>query len=69
MNRRTFLKSAWAAGCGAAVLARTLGHASESTQPKTLILSAPLTHSDWILKAGIPWGEPGASLYRPERGL
>ena len=24
-----------------------------------LILSAPLTHSDWILKAGIPWGEPG----------
>jgi hypothetical protein len=24
-----------------------------------LLLSAPLTHSDWVLKAGVPWGEAG----------
>jgi hypothetical protein len=41
------------------VLARTLGSAREATQPETLLLSAPLTHSDWILKGGIPWGELG----------
>jgi hypothetical protein len=55
-----FLKSAWVAGCGASALARTLVAARESTQPDRLILSTPLTHSDWILKAGIPWGEAGA---------
>ena len=59
MNRRTFLKSAWAAGFGAPVLARTLVAARETVQPDRLILSAPLTHSDWILKSGIPWGEAG----------
>lgn len=59
MNRRTFLKSAWVAGCGASVLARTLSAAGDASKPETLILGAPLTHSDWILKAGIPWGEAG----------
>ena len=59
MNRRAFLKSACVAGCGASTLARRLGAAAESPRSETLILSAPLTHSDWILKAGIPWGEMG----------
>ena len=59
MNRRTFLKSALVAGCGASTLARTLVAARESAQPDRLIFSAPLTHSDWILKADISWGEAG----------
>jgi hypothetical protein len=59
MNRRQFLKSSIVAGCSASALARALGAAKEAAGPDTLILSAPLTHSDWILKAGIPWGEPG----------
>jgi len=54
MNRREFLKSALAAGCGAPAIARGLGAESER-----LILSAPLTHSDWILKPGMVWGEAG----------
>lgn len=59
MNRRMFLKSACVAGCGASAIARSIGAVSESTRPDSLILSAPLTHSDWVLKNGIPWGEPG----------
>src|SRR5258707_14386899 len=27
--------------------------------PRKLILSAPLTHSDWMLKAGVEWGAAG----------
>ena len=59
MNRRTFLKSTCVAGCSASVLARAIGATAESFHSESLILSAPLTHSDWVLKAGIPWGEPG----------
>jgi hypothetical protein len=59
MKRRQFLKSALVTLCGAPAFARALEQAGESTRPDTLILSAPLTHSDWILKAGIPWGEAG----------
>jgi hypothetical protein len=59
MNRRTFLKSAWVAGCGASVLGRSWVVGNEPAQPEKLILSAPVTHSDWVLKAGIPWGEAG----------
>ena len=59
MNRRVFLQSAVAAGCGAAAVARALGATSKSAEAKALILSAPLTHSDWVLKSGIPWGEAG----------
>jgi hypothetical protein len=54
MRRRQFLKSALAAVCCAPVFARGSGREEEK-----LILSAPLTHSDWILKAGMIWGEPG----------
>ncbi len=59
MKRRQFLKSAAVAVCGAPAFARSVGVAAEAPGPDRLILSAPLTHSDWILKPGIPWGEPG----------
>jgi len=45
--------------CSGATLSRCLAAAGEPARPDTLILSAPLTHSDWVLKAGIAWGEPG----------
>lgn len=55
-NRRQFLCAAGAAGCslaaGSAVFALPPGD-------EKLILSAPLTHSDWMLKPGIPWGVDG----------
>jgi hypothetical protein len=30
-----------------------------TADPRKLILGAPLTHSDWMLKPNIPWGEAG----------
>lgn len=53
INRRKFLKSALMAACAAPALT----HGAD--EDGRLILSAPLTHSDWILKAGMIWGEPG----------
>jgi hypothetical protein len=53
MNRRRFL-AGFAAGCCAPLMAHGLGKRNDK-----LILSAPLTHSDWILKAGMAWGEAG----------
>src|SRR5215217_8083850 len=60
MNRRDFLKFSLTAG-SISQLGRT-GPAQESTasaSSRKLILSAPLTHSDWMLKAGIAWGPEG----------
>ena len=59
MKRRQFLKSTFVSVCSVSALARTVARTTESTGPDKLILSAPLTHSDWILKAGMVWGEPG----------
>jgi hypothetical protein len=53
-DRRMFLQAALAAGVAATLHAR----ADEPAGGK-LILSAPLTHSDWMLKKGIAWGEAG----------
>jgi hypothetical protein len=54
-TRRTFLKSLAAA----ATLPAACGLASPPTAPK-LTLSAPLTHSDWMLKPhGPKWGPEG----------
>src|SRR5436190_9374033 len=54
-TRRTFLKSLAAA----AALPAASGLASPSSDPK-LALSAPLTHSDWMLKPhGPKWGPEG----------
>src|SRR2546426_11300766 len=59
MTRRQFLKASLAAGCG--LSAASVG-AVEGGPPGAegkLILSAPLTHSDWMLKPGIAWGAEG----------
>ena len=56
MNRRSFLRTAAAAGASA-FLPPPLRAARPADEK--LILSAPLTHSDWMLKPGIAWGEPG----------
>ena len=57
MNRRQFLKSTLLASCGLPTIARCLGDQQKISDK--LILSAPLTHSDWILKAGMIWGDEG----------
>jgi len=58
ITRRNFLESTTAATIGA-LLAPACVFAAESPQPK-LPLSAPLTHSDWMLKPSAPaWGEAG----------
>jgi uncharacterized lipoprotein YddW (UPF0748 family) len=57
-TRRTFIKTSAAALCAVgvtpAIYAQTQGAAEQK-----FILSAPLTHSDWILKPNIPWGFDG----------
>jgi hypothetical protein len=59
MNRRHFIKTTVTAGCGLAAIGRTFGEETNSTGSDKLILSAPLTHSDWMLKPGIAWGDAG----------
>ncbi|HZV36490.1 MAG TPA: family 10 glycosylhydrolase, partial [Verrucomicrobiae bacterium] len=58
-NRRDFLKSSAVASLGLHTAGRIFAESAESSANEKLILSAPLTHSDWSLKNGIPWGEPG----------
>jgi hypothetical protein len=53
MHRRTFLKSAAALTAACALPLRA------DSPPDKLILSAPLTHSDWMLHPHIEWGSPG----------
>lgn len=57
MNRRKFLQTTALAGC--AVNFKTFGKTKKVPDTDKLILSAPLTHSDWMLKPGIAWGEEG----------
>ncbi len=57
MNRRPFLRAAAAGTCAPLVLPR-FASANEKSDDK-LILCAPLTHSDWMLKPNIQWGEAG----------
>lgn len=59
ITRRTFVKSL-ATTAAAAALAPSAGRSANEVDDAKLILSAPLTHSDWMLKAGgPPWGEEG----------
>jgi hypothetical protein len=59
LSRRTFVKSLTAAAAGAAMPSYARANKAVDDEAK-LILSAPLTHSDWILKpGGPPWGEAG----------
>ena len=55
MDRRTFLKAVLAGGA----LAASGSARAAPSEPQRFILGAPLTHSDWVLKPGIEWGEPG----------
>jgi hypothetical protein len=56
LNRRQFLCAVGAVGC--LLAAESTSFAQPAAEGK-LILSAPLTHSDWMLKPGIPWGVEG----------
>jgi hypothetical protein len=56
VNRRTFLKDSVAAAIGLCAGSRAAEPVAENAK---LILSAPLTHSDWMLKPNIPPGEAG----------
>lgn len=58
ITRRTCLKSALATGC-AIVLPRQIRAAPTTSQSDRLILSAPLTHSDWMLKPGMTFDAAG----------
>jgi hypothetical protein len=53
-TRRSFIQAAAAAALAYPMMTR----AAESTEEK-LVLSAPLTHSDWMLHPGMEWGQPG----------
>jgi hypothetical protein len=61
LNRRTFLRSTLLAS--AAVRSGIPLQAQEAPPSapagEKFILGAPLTHSDWMLKPGISWGEAG----------
>ncbi|MEO7300148.1 MAG: twin-arginine translocation signal domain-containing protein, partial [Verrucomicrobiota bacterium] len=60
MNRRNFLKRA-VVGAGALPFGfNALAQNEKSTvAPRKLILGSPLTHSDWMLKPNVAWGEEG----------
>src|SRR4051812_9437347 len=58
MNRRRFLQIVAASGAGAALCAAS-GRGDDQPAAEKLFLSAPLTHSDWMLKPGIEWGAAG----------
>src|SRR4051794_17172269 len=55
ITRRTFVKSLAA---GAALVPSACIFATEAENAK-LTFSAPLTHSDWMLKPNIKWGPEG----------
>src|SRR5260221_13930954 len=58
MNRRRFLQTMAASGC-AVYAARGRADEPPAGEDERLTLGAPLTHSDWALKANIPWGAEG----------
>ena len=59
VSRRMFLETV-ATTAGLAALPRSLRAAEANSDDEKLILSAPLTHSDWMLKPNGPkWGEAG----------
>lgn len=58
IGRRTFLKGT-ATIAGAAITTRYAFAQSPATTDDRITLGVPVTHSDWMLKDGIPWGPPG----------
>jgi len=60
MKRRTFLKAALLTEAAWPIRFEALAQAATpATAPRKLTLGAPLTHSDWMLKPGMKWGEEG----------
>ena len=59
MNRRDFLKLAAISGGALPLGFEVLAQNERAADPHKFILSAPLTHSDWMLKPGVAWGEAG----------
>lgn len=61
VSRRELIRAAIAAGVLRTTWAdaRTPATNPTSQSPDKLILGAPLTHSDWMLKPGIEWGPAG----------
>jgi hypothetical protein len=57
INRREFLGAA-IVGAGA-VAGGAFGFADAASADPKLVLSVPLTHSDWMLKPGMKWGMDG----------
>src|SRR4051812_13968216 len=55
LSRRSFMTST----VTAALLRAMPAHAQTGPADEKFILSAPLTHSDWMLKPNIQWGEAG----------
>lgn len=61
LSRRKLIFAGLAAGIVRVPCLEALADDAASTRPsaEALILGAPLTHSDWMLKPGIPWGAAG----------
>src|SRR5689334_6964740 len=59
MTRRDFVKTAAVATAGFAAGPLNGAESGTTASEKKLILSAPLTHSDWMLKPGIAWDAEG----------
>ncbi|MEO6434365.1 MAG: hypothetical protein ABIP55_01205, partial [Tepidisphaeraceae bacterium] len=60
ITRRTFLRTAAASTMASAIAPPLLAQAAPAAAAdggEKLILCAPLTHSDWMLKPNIAWGE------------
>ncbi|MEO6035564.1 MAG: family 10 glycosylhydrolase [Verrucomicrobiota bacterium] len=57
MNRRDFLKNS--ALAASAWSFSGLAETPNDSRKKNIFLSAPLTHSDWMLKPGVAWGADG----------
>ncbi|MEO5803526.1 MAG: family 10 glycosylhydrolase [Verrucomicrobiota bacterium] len=60
MNRRTFLKTTLLTGSALPFGFNALAQNEKSSvAPRKFILGSPLTHSDWMIKPNIAWGEEG----------
>lgn len=60
MKRREFLRLTAAGTAALQIGSHALAkEENNSSSPRKFILSAPLTHSDWMLKPGMVWGPPG----------
>jgi hypothetical protein len=59
IHRRDFLKKSFLAASALPIGWPSLAAEKTASASGKFILSAPLTHSDWMLKPGVPWGAQG----------